>query len=81
MDPQRLVSFINVVEFGTDPSSGIRQNRRQAIEPLTSRPIRGSKNGTNGARNAGSSSKASTLASSSGSRNSCSGRTDSNNDG
>jgi len=35
--PQRVVSFINVVGFGTDPSNGIRQNRRQAIESLTSR--------------------------------------------
>ncbi len=35
--PQRAVSFINVVGFGTDPSSGIRQNRRQAIESFTSR--------------------------------------------
>jgi hypothetical protein len=32
-----LVSFINVVGCGTDPASGIRQNRRQVIESLTSR--------------------------------------------
>ena len=36
-DPQRVVSFISVVGCGTDPSSGIRQNRRQVIESLTSR--------------------------------------------
>jgi hypothetical protein len=36
-DPQRVVSFINVVGCGTAPSSGIRQNRRQVIESLTSR--------------------------------------------
>ena len=35
--PQRVVSFINVVGCGTDPSSGIRQNRRQVIESDTSR--------------------------------------------
>ena len=35
--PQRVVSFINVVGCGTDPSSGIRQNRRQVIESVTSR--------------------------------------------
>jgi hypothetical protein len=35
--PHRVVSFINVVGCGTDPSSGIRQNRRQVIESLTSR--------------------------------------------
>ena len=35
--PQRVLSFINVVGCGTDPSSGIRQNRRQVIESLTSR--------------------------------------------
>ena len=36
-DPHRVVSFINVVGCGTAPSSGIRQNRRQVIESLTSR--------------------------------------------
>jgi len=36
-DPHRVVSFINVVGCGTDPSSGIRQNRRQVIESDTSR--------------------------------------------
>jgi hypothetical protein len=35
--PQRVVSFINVVGCGTRPSSGIRPNRRQVIESLTSR--------------------------------------------
>jgi len=35
--PQRVVSFINVVGCGTAPSSGIRQNRRQVIESVTSR--------------------------------------------
>ena len=35
--PHRVVSFINVVGCGTAPSSGIRQNRRQVIESLTSR--------------------------------------------
>jgi hypothetical protein len=34
--PHRLVSFISVVGCGTVPSSGIRQNRRQLIESLTS---------------------------------------------
>jgi hypothetical protein len=34
--PQRAVSFISVVGCGTFPSSGIRQNRRQEIESLTS---------------------------------------------
>ena len=34
--PHRVVSFINVVGCGTLPSSGIRQNRRQQIESLTS---------------------------------------------
>ena len=34
--PHRVVSFINVVGCGTLPSSGIRQNRRQEIESLTS---------------------------------------------
>lgn len=36
-DPQRVVSFINVVGCGTDPSSAMRQNRRQVIESATSR--------------------------------------------
>ena len=36
-EPQRVVSFINVVGCGTGPSSGIRQNRRQVIESATSR--------------------------------------------
>jgi IS5 family transposase len=35
--PHRVVSFINVVGCGTDPSNRIRQNRRQVIESLTSR--------------------------------------------
>jgi hypothetical protein len=35
--PQRVVSFISVVGCGTEPSSGIRQNRRQVIESATSR--------------------------------------------
>jgi len=34
--PQRVVSFISVVGCGTLPSIGIRQNRRQVIESLTS---------------------------------------------
>ncbi len=34
--PHRLVSFISVVGCGTLPSIGIRQNRRQVIESLTS---------------------------------------------
>ena len=34
--PHRVVSFISVVGCGTVPSSGIRQNRRQEIESLTS---------------------------------------------
>jgi hypothetical protein len=34
--PHRAVSFISVVGCGTLPSSGIRQNRRQEIESLTS---------------------------------------------
>ena len=34
--PQRVVSFISVVGCGTVPSSGIRQNRRQVIESVTS---------------------------------------------
>jgi hypothetical protein len=35
--PQRVDSFINVVGCGTAPSNGIRQNRRQVIESVTSR--------------------------------------------
>ena len=35
-DLHRVVSFISVVGCGTRPSSGIRQNRRQEIESLTS---------------------------------------------
>ena len=34
--PHRMVSFISVVGCGTLASSGIRQNRRQEIESLTS---------------------------------------------
>ena len=34
--PHRVVSFISVVGCGTQASSGIRQNRRQEIESLTS---------------------------------------------
>jgi hypothetical protein len=34
--PHRVVSFISVAGCGTLPSSGIRQNRRQVIESLTS---------------------------------------------
>jgi len=34
--PHRVVSFIKVAGCGTLPSSGIRQNRRQEIESLTS---------------------------------------------
>ena len=34
--PQRVVSFISVVGCGTFPSIGVRQNRRQVIESLTS---------------------------------------------
>jgi hypothetical protein len=34
--PQRVVIFINVVGCGTDPPSGIRQNRCQPIESVTS---------------------------------------------
>jgi hypothetical protein len=33
---QRVVSFISVVGCGTDPSTPIRQNRRQVIESATS---------------------------------------------
>jgi hypothetical protein len=36
-EPQRVVSFINVVGCGIRASSGIRQNRRHVIESLTSR--------------------------------------------
>jgi len=36
-EPQRVVSFINVVGSGIFASSGIRQNRRQVIESPTSR--------------------------------------------
>jgi hypothetical protein len=36
-EPQRVVSFIKVVGCGTDPSNGIRQNRRHVIESDTSR--------------------------------------------
>ena len=35
--PHRVLSVINVVGCGTAPSNGIRQNRRQVIESLTSR--------------------------------------------
>ena len=35
--PQRVVIFINVVGCGTRPPSGIRQNRCQPIESVTSR--------------------------------------------
>lgn len=35
--PHRVVNFISVVGCGTRPSSGIRQNRRQVIESVTSR--------------------------------------------
>ena len=34
--PHRVVSFISVAGCGTLASSGIRQNRRQLIESLTS---------------------------------------------
>jgi hypothetical protein len=34
--PHRVVSFIGVAGCGTRASSGIRQNRRQLIESLTS---------------------------------------------
>jgi hypothetical protein len=36
-EPQRVVSFINVVGCGTGCSKPIRQNRRHAIESDTSR--------------------------------------------
>jgi hypothetical protein len=36
VSPHRAVSFINVVGCGTLLSSGMRQNRRQLIESLTS---------------------------------------------
>jgi hypothetical protein len=36
LSPHRVVSFISVVGCGAVPSSGIRQNRRQEIESLTS---------------------------------------------
>jgi hypothetical protein len=36
VSPQRVVSLISVVGCGTLPSSGMRQNRRQVIESLTS---------------------------------------------
>ena len=105
--PHRVVSFINVVGCGTAPSNGIRQNRRQVIESLTSRhndsypsryrnfrninrryvsigvdgrPIRRSKNGTNGAKNTGSSNNASTRANSSGNFSNSGGRTASHSD-
>ena len=35
--PHRVLNFINVVGWGTAASKGIRQNRRQVIESLTSR--------------------------------------------
>jgi hypothetical protein len=35
--PHRVLSFINVVGCGTEPSSPIRQNLRHVIESLTSR--------------------------------------------
>ena len=35
--PQRVVIFINVVGRGTRPPRGIRQNRCQVIESVTSR--------------------------------------------
>jgi hypothetical protein len=35
--PHRVVSFINVVGCGTEPSNGIRQNLRHMIESDTSR--------------------------------------------
>ena len=105
--PHRVVSFINVVGCGTAPSSGIRQNRRQVNESLTSRhndsypnryrnfrninrryvsigvdgrPIRGSKNGSNGPKNTGSSSSTSTRANSSGNFSNSGGRTASQSD-
>jgi hypothetical protein len=56
-------------------------NRRYVSIGVEGRPIRGSKNGTNGVKNAGSSNSASMRASSSGSRCNSSGRTDSHNDG
>ncbi len=56
-------------------------NRRYVSIGVDGRPIRGSKNGTNGAKNTGSSNKTSTLASSTGSRRSSSGRMASHNVG
>ena len=38
--PQRDVVFINVVGCGTDPPSGMRQNRCQLIESATSAQTR-----------------------------------------
>ncbi len=35
--PHRVLNFIKVVGLGTAASNGIRQNRRQVIESLTSR--------------------------------------------
>jgi hypothetical protein len=102
-----VVSFINVVGCGTEPSSGIRQNLRHVSESLTSRhndsypnryrnfrninrgyvsigvdgrPIRGSKNGSNGPKNTGSSSNALTRASSSGNFSNSGGSTASHSD-
>ena len=37
VDPHLVVSLISVVGCGTAPSNGIRQNRRQVNESLTSR--------------------------------------------
>jgi hypothetical protein len=56
-------------------------NRRYVSIGVDGRPIRGSKNATNGVKNAGSSNNASTRDNSSGSRCNSSGRTDSHNDG
>ena len=56
-------------------------NRRYVSIGVDGRPIRGSKNGTNGAKNTGSSNKASTRASSTGNRRSSSGKIASHNVG
>ena len=55
-------------------------NRRYVSIGVEGRPIRGSKNGSNGPKNASSSSNASTRASSSGRRSSSTGRTASHNE-
>ena len=72
--PHRVVIFINVVGCGTRIPNGIRQNR-------DGRPIRASKYAANGAKNTGSSSRASTRPNSTGNTNNSAGRIESHNVG